>query len=45
MVELPGKMPADGDLSKKGDTVDTVVMGGVNGYGFGGMDDSLYQIG
>lgn len=33
MVELPGKMPADGDLSKKGDTVDTVVMGGVNGYG------------
>ena len=33
MVELPRKMPADGDLSKNGDTVDTVVMGGVNGYG------------
>ncbi len=33
MVELPGKMPADGDLSASGDTVDTVVMGGVNGYG------------
>ncbi|WP_029232884.1 sugar ABC transporter substrate-binding protein [Butyrivibrio sp. VCB2006] len=33
MVELPGKMPADGDLSKNGDTVETVVMGGVNGYG------------
>ena len=33
MIELPGKMPADGDLSKNADTVDTVVMGGVNGYG------------
>ncbi len=33
MVELPGKMPADGNLSASGDTVDTVVMGGVNGYG------------
>ena len=33
MIELPRKMPADGDLSKNGDTVDTVVMGGVNGYG------------
>ncbi len=33
MVELPGKMPADGDLSSEGNTVDTVVMGGVNGYG------------
>ena len=33
MIELPRKMPADGDLSKNGATVDTVVMGGVNGYG------------
>lgn len=39
MVELPGKLPADGDLSKSSasmkdsDWVDTVVMGGVNGYG------------
>ncbi len=39
MVELPSKMPKDGDLSKDAATmsedefVDTVVMGGVNGYG------------
>ena len=39
MVELPGKLPADGDLTKSSasmsdsDWVDTVVMGGVNGYG------------
>ena len=33
MIELPGKMPSNGDLSGNGDTVDTVVMGGVNGYG------------
>lgn len=39
MVELPGKLPADGDLTRnsasmtKEDWVDTVVMGGVNGYG------------
>ena len=33
MIELPRTMPADGDLSQNGDTVDTVVMGGVNGYG------------
>ena len=39
MIELPAKMPADGDLSrdsaqmKDSDWVDTVVMGGVNGYG------------
>lgn len=39
MVELPGKMPSDGDLSKDSATMtnsdwkDTVVMGGVNGYG------------
>lgn len=39
MVELPGLMPANGDLStdsanmKEDDWVDTVVMGGVNGYG------------
>lgn len=39
MVELPSKMPADGDLSKDtskmkdSDFVNTVVMGGVNGYG------------
>ena len=39
MVELPKKMPVDGDLSKdsalmsESDWVDTLVMGGVNGYG------------
>lgn len=39
MIELPGKLPADGDLTKDAitmsdsDWVDTVVMGGVNGYG------------
>ena len=39
MVELPSRMPANGDLSQKSeemsdsDWVDTVVMGGVNGYG------------
>ena len=33
MTELPSKMPADGDLSGNSETVDTVVMGGVNGYG------------
>ncbi len=39
MVELPGLLPADGGLSKDSSTmsdsdwVDTVVMGGVNGYG------------
>lgn len=39
MIELPALMPADGDLSKDSasmsdsDWVDTVVMGGVNGYG------------
>lgn len=39
MVELPHLMPADGDLSKdssmmaEDDWVDTIVMGGVNGYG------------
>lgn len=39
MVELPGKLPKNGDLSTDSDTmkdsdwVDTVVMGGVNGYG------------
>lgn len=39
MVELPGRMPKDGDLSKSTDSmsdsdfVDTIVMGGVNGYG------------
>jgi len=39
MVELPSKMPANGDLSTDSssmsddDFVDTVVMGGVNGYG------------
>ncbi|MBE5845072.1 MAG: extracellular solute-binding protein [Butyrivibrio sp.] len=33
MIELPRTMPADGNLSENGDTVDTVVMGGVNGYG------------
>lgn len=39
MIELPAKLPADGDLSKDSQTmadsdwVDSVVMGGVNGYG------------
>ena len=39
MVELPGLMPADGDLGRDADEmsdsdwVDTVVMGGINGYG------------
>lgn len=39
MIELPALMPADGDLTKDADTmsdadwVDTVVMGGINGYG------------
>ena len=39
MTELPSRLPADGDLSKDSadmserDWVDTVVMGGVNGYG------------
>ena len=39
MIELPARLPADGDLSKDSanmsdaDWVDTVVMGGVNGYG------------
>nr|MCR5153492.1 extracellular solute-binding protein [Lachnospiraceae bacterium] len=39
MTELPSKMPADGDLTKDAagmkdsDWVNTVVMGGVNGYG------------
>ncbi len=39
MIEMPAKAPADGDLSKDSSTmtdddwVDTVVMGGVNGYG------------
>lgn len=39
MIEMPALMPADGDLSKdsstmaKEDYVDTIVMGGVNGYG------------
>ncbi|MBQ6807514.1 MAG: extracellular solute-binding protein [Lachnospiraceae bacterium] len=39
MVELPGLMPADGDLSRSSqeladdEWVSTVVMGGVNGYG------------
>lgn len=39
MVELPAKLPKDGDLSKDAatmsdsDWVDTIVMGGVNGYG------------
>lgn len=39
MIELPGLMPADGDLTKdcssmtESDWVDTIVMGGVNGYG------------
>ncbi len=39
MIELPGLMPKDGDLTKNADDmsdsdfVKTVVMGGVNGYG------------
>ena len=33
MIELPGKMPADGNLDGNSQMVDTVVMGGVNGYG------------
>ncbi len=39
MVEMPALMPADGDLSRDSSTmsdsdyVDTIVMGGVNGYG------------
>lgn len=39
MIELPALMPADGDLSKDSatmsdsDWVDTIVMGGINGYG------------
>lgn len=39
MVELPSKMPADGDMTKEADDmsdsdfVNTVVMGGINGYG------------
>ena len=39
MIELPSKMPADGDLTKdsatmsESDWVQTIVMGGVNGYG------------
>lgn len=39
MIEMPAFMPADGDLSKdsstmtEADFVDTIVMGGVNGYG------------
>lgn len=39
MVELPGKLPLDGDLTKDSSTMkdadwtDTIVMGGVNGYG------------
>ena len=39
MIEMPAKMPADGDLTRDSSTmtdqdwVDTVVMGGVNGYG------------
>lgn len=39
MIELPGKLPADGDLTRKASTmsdadwVSTKVMGGVNGYG------------
>ncbi len=39
MIELPALMPADGDLSKdsatmsEADWVETVVMGGINGYG------------
>lgn len=39
MIELPGKMPADGDLTKDSSTMSDsdwksmVVMGGINGYG------------
>ena len=39
MIEMPGKVPADGDLSSDSGTMsdedwlDTVVMGGINGYG------------
>lgn len=33
MVELPGKMPSDGDLESGTADTDTIVMGGVNGYG------------
>ena len=39
MIEFPSRLPADGDLSrdsadlKDADWVETVVMGGVNGYG------------
>ena len=39
MIELPAKLPADGDLTKdsstmgEGDFTNTAVMGGVNGYG------------
>ena len=33
MIELPGKMPASGNLTENNETVDRVVMGGVNGYG------------
>lgn len=39
MIELPAKMPANGDLSEDSsllgddDWTDTIVMGGVNGYG------------
>lgn len=39
MIELPGLMPADGDLSRnsqeltENEWVSTIVMGGVNGYG------------
>ena len=39
MVELPSLLPADGDLSKDSETmtdsdwVNTIVMGGINGYG------------
>lgn len=39
MIEMPSLMPADGDLTKdsatmsKDDWVQTIVMGGVNGYG------------
>lgn len=39
MIELPARMPKDGDLSKdsstmsEADWVDTKVMGGINGYG------------
>ncbi|WP_049946008.1 sugar ABC transporter substrate-binding protein [Butyrivibrio sp. LC3010] len=33
MVELPSKMPSSGDLSSDEKDKDTIVMGGVNGYG------------